>query len=476
MSVDSHPPCAGMPRDRAGAFVAAYVLCHLHVIVVGTDTFRRLNGAVELGVVLVHEIECVFITSEERCGAVGLAVGEKPGGILPCCPLVPVIEVNEIGIDGEGLVPSVLEIYPVSLGMLHGFPKPGHIRALHQIIFVQRRLPGLQTPAFACDRHGMLPGSDRHLLYAPAMCGRTFQRLAPPHGRIVHLIAETPVVFSAGIRLAAPLVVTPPHIAHREEILHLAGIVAVEFIGIIGIAVMRMGRICSRLRVVVGIRVRNSSPVGIEFRPHVAEEQRLAIPVEPEVAEFPLTVIALEDLLRACDHRTVVAPETDFRHRVTLVFHLLEGGEKLVPLFPVAHGIGDIKYYDINSGIGEHGDILTYHITVGAEEISGFRLPPVVASHIARRSPQTCGIGKPCLRISLENIGHIPVTGGGIIQEFLMPSDIENADSARLTLPGGICRRLRHSASKAVCGHPGVRHKIARRGCGAPEGKRRQQQ
>ena len=65
MAVDSHPTYAGMLRNGSGTFVAAYVLCHLHVIIVGTDPFRRLYGAVELSVVLVYEIECVFITSEE---------------------------------------------------------------------------------------------------------------------------------------------------------------------------------------------------------------------------------------------------------------------------------------------------------------------------------------------------------------------------------------------------------------------------
>ena len=51
------------------------------------------------------------------------------------------------------------------------------------------------------------------------------------------------------------------HVAQREEALHLFGALSVEWLRIVRVAVMRVGRICPRRRNVVRIGISNPAAV-----------------------------------------------------------------------------------------------------------------------------------------------------------------------------------------------------------------------
>ena len=112
--------CGGLQTAEHGYFihalVAADVLCHLHVIVVGPPALHGSNGAVELCVVLVNEVEGVH-SAQETVGSGRLARGVLAAAVTSCSPLVPVVEVDELGIDLQCLVPSILEVDAVLRGI-----------------------------------------------------------------------------------------------------------------------------------------------------------------------------------------------------------------------------------------------------------------------------------------------------------------------------------------------------------------------
>ncbi len=128
--------------NGAHTLVAPDVLRHLHVVIVGVPALHRVDAAVELGVVLVDESVVAF-APHERVGFAFLGV------VLAGGPLVPVVDVEELGIGGEGLVPPRLEIDAVAFRVLDGLAEPGHVCGHGQVIFVQFRLFVFAGPALA---------------------------------------------------------------------------------------------------------------------------------------------------------------------------------------------------------------------------------------------------------------------------------------------------------------------------------------
>ena len=71
------------------------------------------------------------------------------GLVLAGGPFVPVVDVEELRIGLERLVPSLLEVDAVALGMLDRLAQPRHVSRHGQIVFVQLRLAVLAGPGLA---------------------------------------------------------------------------------------------------------------------------------------------------------------------------------------------------------------------------------------------------------------------------------------------------------------------------------------
>ena len=149
-------------RYGAHALVAAYVLCHLHIVVVGVAALHWRDCAVELGVVLVHEIEWVF-TAKEFSWSACHSVRELARCVAACCPLVPVIEIDKLRVALQSLIPAVLEIYTPSHWVFDLFAQSRHVCLGWHVIFVEFRLSAITAPALAHYRHWVLGRRHRSL-------------------------------------------------------------------------------------------------------------------------------------------------------------------------------------------------------------------------------------------------------------------------------------------------------------------------
>ncbi len=283
VAVDPDGAVAARLRYRADALVAPDVLSHLHVVVVGVAAPHGLQASVELGVVLVDEEVVAGPAHEWHCLALG-------GVVLASGPLVPVVDVDEARVRGQGLVPPVLEVDAVALGIIHDLAQPRDICRHGEVLIVQFRLLVLTGPGLADQAYRVLGGSHRRLLADAVVGGDQVGRVHAADSGIAEVVPEAPGVLGADEPLAGPLVVAPPHGAHGEELLHLARVVLVELLGIVGVAVVRVVRVGRGGWVVVRVRVLDSAAVGIHAGVSVDENQRLAVPVEPKVPVLPLLV------------------------------------------------------------------------------------------------------------------------------------------------------------------------------------------
>ena len=144
-------------RNRARSLVAADVLRHLHVVVVGVATFHRLDSPVELGVVLVHEHERILAAKPHHISIV------LSGG-----PLIPVIQVKELRIRGQSVIPALLEIYSIAFRIGNLAVEPRDVGRIREIIFIELRLAVALRPGF--------PYSHRDIGHGDRMLGRGHRR------------------------------------------------------------------------------------------------------------------------------------------------------------------------------------------------------------------------------------------------------------------------------------------------------------
>ena len=137
--------------NRTDSLVAADVLRHLHVVVVGVATFHRLYGPVELGVVLVHEHKRILAAKPHHVSVV------LPGG-----PLIPVIQVKELRIRGQSVIPALLEIYSIAFRIGNLAVEPRDVGRIREIIFIELRLAVALRPGFSYSHRDISHG-DRML-------------------------------------------------------------------------------------------------------------------------------------------------------------------------------------------------------------------------------------------------------------------------------------------------------------------------
>ena len=273
-------------------------------------------------------------------------------------------------------------------------------------------------------------------------------------------VSEAPVILRADITFAGPLVITPPHRTQRKKLLDLVRVVGKRLLRIVGIVVVRIRRIGHRSLVIVRIGVLDPAAAGVMARVAVVKQQRLAVPIEPQVRIALLLVYAVIEILHDSYHGAVEGPETKLWNDVALGLHLLHRREDNLPLVPITHGIRHIHYEHIDTGIGQHRHILAYDPLVLTQEIPHLGLGVVVRPHSPERM-----VGIQTRRwIGLQNLRHItPVWRGHIGQSLRVPRDVEYADhTAMAILEATSLLRRRHRAAYGVGSDPRVGIEVTR--------------
>src|ERR1035441_818639 len=118
--VDLYRVQADQFRYGANALVAADILRHLHVVIVGISVLHWLEAAVELGVVLIHE-EVRAVPAHELCG------GTTFRRVLAGDPFIPVVDIEELRIALKRFIQALLEVDAVTFGMIDLPPQPSPI-------------------------------------------------------------------------------------------------------------------------------------------------------------------------------------------------------------------------------------------------------------------------------------------------------------------------------------------------------------
>ena len=272
-------------------------------------------------------------------------------------------------------------------------------------------------------------------------------------------VSETPIVFRSDESFSGPFVIAPPHGPKREEILYIVRIVFVILFRIVRIAIVRIVLVGHRILIVMQVGVRCILSVGIVFRTTVVKQQRLTVPIEPQVGILVFLVDPLIKILNDRNHRSVESPETEFGHFVPLGFHLLHGPENHIPFIPIAYGIGHIHNQHINPGIGQHREILTDHPVILTQEVAHFRFGIVIRP----LRPQRMVCIQPSLRILLQNFGHIGrIRALQVGQSLRMPRNVENSDHTTLVIFNRSDLFIRgHRTAKCVGRHPRIRINVA---------------
>ena len=174
--------------------------------------------------------------------------------------------------------------------------------------------------------------------------------------------------------------------------------------------------------------------VGVVGRRSIVEQQRFAVPVEPEVLVFLLGIEEVVNLLHHIDGIAVEAPEAYLGHLVAFALHVLEHGEQGVPFVPVAHGVGHIEDKHVDAGIGEHRYIVAYDVGIGREEVAHLRLAPVIRAVVLRLPGGVAGL-LARVGVLLQHLAHIgPVRIVHVVEVGRVPCDIEDADRVLLAV------------------------------------------
>ena len=142
-------------------------------------------------------------------------------------------------------------------------------------------------------RYGVLCGRNCRLLALAVVSREQLLGCHIQDAVIGKAVTETPVVLRSDVALACPLVVTPPHISQREELLDLVGVVLQTLLRVVGVAIIRVVGVGLGSLIVVWIWILHPSAAGVVVWVAVVEQQRLAIPLKPEVGVFLLLVNAV---------------------------------------------------------------------------------------------------------------------------------------------------------------------------------------
>ena len=366
----------------------------------------------------------------------------EPGIVAPSIlaggPLVPIVQIDELGIGSQSVVPPLLEIYAVASWVIHCLAQPRHIGTARHIVLVKLWLQSVARPGFPYSHvtfvhsQRMLGWRDSSLFQLPLVLGDQLLGSHTDDVQMVHLVTETPVVFSTDISFALRFIIAPPHIAQGKIVKYLLWIVTGAHILVL--------------------------PVSVARRVGVIEQQRLAIPVEPEVLVFSCLIVSLIELLDYVHRLVVVGPEHELRSTVALLSHLHHGGEEHFPLVPVADAVGDIHHQDIHARILKHGNIVADNPFVLTQEVTYFRFAPMVGTVFPKRMAALFS-GH---RVFVQNLRHIGIRSLQVVIVGRMPSDVKDAHHP--TVVGlDVAHQIihRHLATQCVRSYPSVAHQVS---------------
>ena len=428
------------------ALVFSDVCSHLHVIIIGIASFHRSYCAVEFRVVLVNEMESVVASAHES---------DVVSRIFSCSIFVPVVKIDEVGINAESFVPTFLKVYAVALGVVNNPACAFHILRYGHVVFVELRFASLSCPAFSHHRGGMLRGSNGIFLIFSFMTGH--EVFCPVGAECVHLISERPVVFCSDIFAAVPFCISPPHVAKSEEIFYIVGIVGEIFRCVQRVSVMGIVGIGCGVGIIEIVAQFMPRAVGIIDWCGVIKQQRFAIPVEPQILILSFGIEKVVNFLHHVYCLAVEAPETYLRHFVSFGFHVGEHFAQGFPFIPIPHGVSNIENKNIHSRIGKHGHVAANDKRVGREEISHFGFAPMVGVVILRL-PRGIVFIFACVGVVFQNLGNVCAVGRvHVIEVGSVPRYIENTHCVLFAV--FIVAHVRvagHHAPRAVGGNPCV--------------------
>ena len=215
--------------------------------------------------------------------------------------------------------------------------------------------------------------------------------------------------------------IAPPHIAKGEKL--------PDFIAIILVFLPAIG-------------------IGINAGRCIVEQQGLPIPIEPAVLIARGFVETLVETLHDVDDVAVECPEAELRHRIAQSLHLLHRLEEDFPLVPIANGICDVHDEDINTCIGQHGEVVENDIAVLAKEVAIFRFAPVIGG------VRPVGVASRAHRVGLDEFRNIVGIRLSVMKIRRVPCDVEDTYGSRLVRLEGTLLRCRQSTPKGICSNP----------------------
>ena len=177
-------------------------------------------------------------------------------------------------------------------------------------------------------------------------------------------------------------------------------------------------------------------------------------------------VITFEYLLGNGYNVTVEGPETDLWDGIARLLHRLQLLKDGIPRIPIQIGVGDIKDQHVHAGIRKHRNVVTYHETVRTDEITVFRLSPMIRVIVVGRQVLAVGpvdvVPETCIGMSGEDFRHIPVVQSGIntVIRTIVPGDIEHPHETAFFGSGTYFIGGGHMPPDGVGGHPGVLHQV----------------
>ena len=157
----------------------------------------------------------------------------------------------------------------------------------------------------------------------------------------------------------------------------------------------------------------------------VAEEQRLAVPMEPEFVKATRKVEFLEQLARDVTH-VRVEHETDLRGASALPAYLQEHRQKLVEDILVEVGVGRVEHQGVDTGRSKEVHVAPDDPRISQFIIAKKRFAPV--SHVPLlRSGMLETRRRPHVRLFGKNLAHIVRTVAVFVA---CPCGIKNANEA----------------------------------------------
>ena len=204
--------------------------------------------------------------------------GARLGVELHCCPLVPVVEVEEFGVALQGVVPALLEVCTIEYGIEFELVEVGDISHLGHIVVVELWLAILACPRLTYTHrvlghcHRVLRWRYCRLLeFAVMLCNKLLGRHLL-YTLVGKAVTEAPVALRADEALASPLVVAPPHITQGEELLNLVGVVLQTLLCVVGVVVVGIVGVSRGSLIVVWVGVFCPTATGVVARVAVVEQ------------------------------------------------------------------------------------------------------------------------------------------------------------------------------------------------------------